>query len=468
MKSRILFSMLALTAAELLAFTGCFDFGILEDDFEYTTPTEAHTEEKTDLPTSEATDEPVTTTTAATVQITEAATETTTDETDLIEVVTDETDLTEEPDNIIGDSEPPGYIEGITNETFLKYISICDKYKPGEGNNAEYIYLYNFNASMSTGFGTDGTVVHGESDYGVQGTVEDRLMYITVYDHTGTKRLTAVYLQGLDASNVHENAIIQITTESTFKFDSSTLRNGLYRIIAKFSNGATAPLHFYINGEETWFCEQNSLTERTEKNYENRRADLMRILKEGNVTPENSLSLEDIWYPFPESDNGYRCDTQRWSELSDTIINNESWSDEYKLYRLQAWIRENIAYDEFSQEQGKLRAEYYEDFSGKYSAYNLRAGVGFDYANIVAIMCRTHGIPAVTISSETSGHEWNAVYVNNRWMEFDACMSAQYRVGEDTSVRERAGNGSYDGIFSVMIWGNAYAIPSDAAANQDV
>lgn len=457
MKSRILFSILALSAAVLLAFTGCIDLSILED-YEYTTPPYA-----TQATLPEATDEPITTTTAATVEVTEATAELTTDENseepDLIEIVTDESDLTEET------TEPDSV--DITNATFLKYINICDKYKPGEGNNAEYIYLYDFNTSMSIGFGSDGTVVHGESDYGIQGAIEDRMMNIAVYDHTGTKQISAVYLQGLDANNAHQNAIIQITTEKAFKFDSSVLRNGLYRLIAKFTNGATASLYFYISGGETWFCEQNSITERVEKNYETRRADLMRILKESNVTPENSLSLENIFYPFPDSDSGYRCDTQRWSQLSDTIINNDNWSDEYKLYRLQAWIRENIAYDEFSEEQGKSRAEYYGNFSGVYSVYTLRAGVDYDYANIVEIMCRSHGIPAVTISSASADHVWNAVYINNRWIEFDACISAQYKVGENSTVKERAGNGSYDGIFSLMLWGNAYAIPSDAAATQD-
>ena len=435
------------------------------------------TSEATEQTTTEKPEEP-TATTAATV---EADPEDTTapeappEDTDTTEETTvspEETDIMEEepgsPDETAPKPEPPADIEGINNETFLKYTGICDKYKPAEGNNAEYIYLYNFNTSMSTGFGVDGTVIHTESDYGIRGSVEDGTMYITVYDHTGTKSLTAVYMQGLDASNARDNVIYQITTEKAVKFDTSTLKNGLYRVIAKFTNGNVIALYFYVNGEDILFCEEESLTENIEARYENRRAELMRILADGDVTPENSLSLENIWYPFREFNSNYRCDTQRWIELSNTVITDDSWSDEHKLYVLQAWIRENIAYDEFSRDQEKSRAQYYGDYSGKYSVYDLRAGICFDYANIVAIMCRAHGIPAVTISSDKARHEWNAVYVNNRWMEFDACMSEQYHVGENTSVRTKTTDGIYDGAFSVMVWGgDTYEFPSDAAANQD-
>lgn len=490
MKFRIVSSALALTTAVLFAFTGCSGSGALYSDPESFLSNDDsemnHIEKETDPTTTEKTDELITTTTAATVETTAVDTTTTVEspdtittdeipeEADLTEEATtslDEIDITEEAAVSTDDDdmkpEPPSYIEEISNETFLKYTDICDKYKPTEESPSEYIYLYNFNSSMSTGFGTDGTVVHTESDYGIKGTIDDRMMHITVYDHTGMKSLTAVYLQGLDASNAYDNSIIQIATVREFIFDSSSLKNGLHRIIAIFTDNSTVSLYFYINGNETLFCEEKSLTESVEKNYEKRRADFMRILADGDVTPENSLSLENIFYPFPEFDESHRCDTQRWIDLSNTII-NDNWSDEYKLYILQAWIRENIAYDEFSRDQQKSRAQYHGDFSGKYSVYDLRAGICFDYANIITIMCRAHGIPAVTISSDEAHHEWNAVYVNNRWMELDACMSEQYCVGEDTSVRTKTTNGIYDGTFSIMVWGDTYAIPSDAAANQDI
>lgn len=447
MKFRILTCTLTLSVAAMLALTGCFD-----PNMQYVPPFLTEDSQATYTPPEETT--------------TEAATEATTHE-NLDDITIDEV-LPPSDDRDDNNEEEPEEIDDITNETFLKYTDICARYRPAEGTYAEYIYLYNFNSSMATGYGTDGSVVHAESDFGLKGYIEDELMVITVYDHIGTHALEAVYLQGLDASNAHENAIIQITTESRFKFDASSLKNGLYRVIAKFTAGNAIALYFYVNEDEVWFCEQASLSENLQKNYKNRRADLMRIIKEGRVTPENSLSTENILYPGSESDDDSRCDTQRWIDLSNTIVTDESWSDEYKLYRLQAWIRDNIAYDEFSSELEQTRAQYYGDFSGKYSAYDLRAGVSFDYANIVEIMCRAHGIPAITISSEEASREWNAVYVNNRWMEFDASMSRQYSVGEDVSERTKTANGIYDGIFSVMVWGNTSAIPSDAAANQDL
>ena len=218
-------------------------------------------------------------------------------------------------------------------------------------------------------------------------------------------------------------------------------------------------------------CQLEIITEKTANAYVERRTALAKVLKKGNVTPNNSLSLENVWYPYYEFEDGtfnstWRCDTQRWIDLSNKIV-KDSWSDEYKLFKITEWVRDNIAYDYFVKEHGQSRAKYFGDYSGVYSTYNLKAGVCFDFVHIIAIMCRAHGIPAITIGSSDINHVWNVVYVNNRWIEVDGVASEKYHVkGKDTSVRVRSDEGTYDGIYKIMPWDTSISMPSDALANQ--
>ena len=358
--------------------------------------------------------------------------------------------------------DPPAAVTGINNETFLAYTTICEKYKTTTGKTD---YLFNFGTSLSAGFGTDGSVLPTEADYGIKGRVNGREIYFVVYDNTRSKALRAIYLQGLDASVNNEAAGIKAAAE--FTVDTASFTNGLYRVVAEFSDGRTLSLYFYINGNETWLCEWKALVPSTKETYEARRRDLMAVLRNGNVTPANSLSLEKLYYPFKSLVSDARCDTQLWIDLSNTFV-DDSWSDEYRLYAIQAWMRENIAYDTYvSDVLNHSRAQEYNDLTGAQSVYDLRAGVCFDYVNIIAIICRAHGIPTVTIGSESMNHVWNAVYVNGRWMEYDACLSDQYLVGMDTAVRTRSGEPLYDGIYSPIVINNGTGImPSDALANQ--
>ena len=364
-------------------------------------------------------------------------------------------------------AKPPATLKSLTNETFLKYTNIKSKYKPSSSK--EKVYLYSFNTSMSKGFGEDDISLPTEADYGVKGTVSGRKLNVSVYDHTGKKSIKAVYVEGLDASSdLFEKLTL---TNGKLQLDTKNYSNGLYRILVDYSGNKAAKLYFYVNGDKTLLCHLEILTEKTANAYVERRTALAKVLKNGKVTPQNSLSLENVWYPFYEFEDGtynskWQCDTQKWIDLSDKIV-KDNWSDEYKLFKITEWVRENIAYDYFVKEQGKSRAKYFGDYSGVYSTYDLKAGVCFDFVHIIAIMCRAQGIPAVTIGSSEINHVWNAVYVNNRWIEVDGVASEKYHVkGKDVSVRVRSSDGTYSGIYQVMPWDVSIPMPSDAIANQ--
>lgn len=364
-------------------------------------------------------------------------------------------------------ANPPSTVKNITNETFLKYTRVRSKYKPS--NSQKKVYLYNFNSSMSKGFGEDDISLPTEAYYGVKGTVSGRKLNVSVYDHTGKKSIEAVYVEGLDASSDLWKKLT--LTNGKLQLDTKNYSNGLYRILVDFSGNKTAKLNFYVNGDKLFLCQLEILTEKVGNAYLARRTALLKVLKNGNVTPQNSLSLENVWYPYYEFEDGtlnskWKCDTQKWIDLSNKIV-KDGWSDEYKLFKITEWVRDNIAYDYFVKEKGKSRAKYFGDYSGVYSTYELKAGVCFDFVHIIAIMCRAQGIPAVTIGSSEINHVWNAVYVNNRWIEVDGVASEKYHVkGKDTSVRVRNNEGTYNGIYQVMPWDVSISMPSDATANQ--
>lgn len=364
-----------------------------------------------------------------------------------------------------GRANPPAAVKSITNETFINYTSVKRKYKPSSN---KMVCLFNFNTSLSAGFGEKNIAIPTEADYGITGSISGRTLSAAVYDHTKAKSVKAVYLEGLDESSSLFKKLS--LTNGKLRLDTKSFPNGLYRILVDFSNNKAAKLNFYVNGNETLLCQLELIDAETAKLYEKRRTALANVLKKGNITPKNSLSLENVWYPFYEFEDGtynsaWRCDTQRWIDLSNKIV-KDSWSDEYKLFKITAWVRENIAYDDFVKSSTKSRAHYYSDYSGKYSTYDLRAGVCFDYANIISIMCRAQGIPAITIGSTQKNHVWNAVYINSRWMEVDACSFEKYHVQKDVSVKTKSTDEPYGGIYKILPQNSMKEMPSDALANQ--
>ena len=136
------------------------------------------------------------------------------------------------------------------------------------------------------------------------------------------------------------------------------------------------------------------------------------------------------WYDFGEP-NKYRCDTKLWSDKAKTIV-NDKMSDELKVWTFYSWLTDNIAYDYYkyksadSNGQGLSRACMNNDYSGKWNVYNTKTGVCIDYANIMAIFCRTYNIPAVVVSN--TSHAWSAVYLNGRWIEIDCTQTNKYAV----------------------------------------
>lgn len=361
----------------------------------------------------------------------------------------------------------PETISDIDNETFIQYTSVADVYKPKYST--QYVYLYNFNTALSNGYGENDELIYAEANYGLTGKLDGRKLTAKIYDHTGSMEVTTTYVDCCDKCDSSKKDVV--FTNDTFTMDTSSLHNGLYRVIAGFADKDKkvryAKINFYINGDETWLCQTETISAKTSRAYMQRRKDLLKILDDGNVTPENSVSLTNVWYPCYDFDEKSRCDTQRWADISNEIC-DKNWSKDHKVFAIQDWIRNNIAYDDYVVEIGMSRAMYNDcDYAGTYSVYKTSAGVCFDFAHIFAIMCREQNIPAITIGSEDINHVWNVVYINNRWIEYDACTQEKYHV--DKNFNKTKGNDyddPYQGIYQINPWWYQDQLPDDTTANQ--
>ncbi len=353
----------------------------------------------------------------------------------------------------------------IDNETIAKYTAIAPKFLENKGSRMPY--LYNFNTDMSSGVDSDDNLINTEANYGLTAYVSGQNIAVKAYDHTD-KKLT-VKSAVICSMNTNKSSKVKIGYDYK-TVNTKNFANGLYTIAVKFSNSRNVGLYFYVNGDETWLCNIEFLSKSDAKLYKDRRTALAKIIKNGKITPKNSLDISGIYYPCYEFDNTYRCDTQRWAELSDTFIESD-WSDEHKLFVIWEWINENIAYDHYEADNlPHSRALCNNDYSGKYSVYNTRTGVCFDYAHIFLIMCRAQEIPAITIGSLTKEHVWNAAYINGRWIEFDLTTSCKYDIEtKDTTLRVSHKIDSDFIPYSIIpnyVGGCFAEIPSDAAANE--
>lgn len=87
------------------------------------------------------------------------------------------------------------------------------------------------------------------------------------------------------------------------------------------------------------------------------------------------------------------------------------------IYR---YITANIKYD--TAKAGSVKSGYLPDVD---STLSTRRGICFDYAALMAAMCRSQGVPArLVIGDTTAGyHAWNEIYLNG-WKRYDSTFGA--------------------------------------------
>ena len=295
---------------------------------------------------------------------------------------------------------------------------------------------------QSTGYAASlDRVISIEADYGFTEVVVDNDILLRFYNHTDDNiKITSAYVEKVNEPDVKFDIEFDGTCDHVVQTDDLSV--GTYRITANFSTGNDMHLCFRKTDERVYACMTYELipseyeSTRSKKILFGERRELLdKILKDGESTDlaggfaldgSKSLQLDKFYYPnYPYEDGiKYRCDTQRWIELANEIVEPD-WSAEHKAFVLAEWLRNNIAYDRFAADfDSRCIAE--QDWTGTYSVYNIRAGVCWDFGNIYTLMCRSQGIPCTTIGANEINHMWNIVMINGKWIELDISDGALY------------------------------------------
>lgn len=258
-------------------------------------------------------------------------------------------------------------------------------------------------------------VLDFETYYGLTAYAEGYNLYVKAYSHYEPNNVAI--LASKIISDTGDSQSVDISYEDSLIIDCSEFKEGLYAIQTWFDT-MDMRLYFYVGANGVFTCRCNEKTYLDVETLLQRGERVENAITAAGITPENSLSNDDIFYPCVESE-GHRCDTDKWVQLSYDLLNGHSeWSDEYKMFVYTEWFIDNIRYDHYRTDVlGSSRALAYGVWDGTYSMWDLGVGVCADFSNVMVIMLREQGIPVTSLESET--HMWNAVYIDGIWRELD-------------------------------------------------
>ena len=360
-------------------------------------------------------------------------------------------------------------IKNLNTETIIEYPTMKSSFTAASRVGRPVVY--GFDTIRSSGIAPNGTEVPVEAEYGLTLSVNRQksktAIYIQAYNNTD-KELEIRYgtLEGMDKNNDFSRRVT--VSYKKRKLETSDYDIGLYKLTVSFRNGNDVSVYFYVNDTSTVPCIADKMLADDFKKCSARREGVWATLAAAGVTEKNSLSLKKMYYPNYPFDEDYRCDTEKWIDLSDELTEDD-WTAEHKAFVIFDWVINNIAYDRYMADNFSYsRATTYEDWSGKYSIWDTRTGVCHDFANILVIMFRAQGIPATTIGSEKLNHVWTVACINGRWIELDGAMCSKYETEEeDTSIRTEYPNFNiYKYAFRPIP--HNYDYPSDAKANDSL
>ena len=293
-------------------------------------------------------------------------------------------------------------------------------------------YIYNFNNLVATGWCSSSKMWKDvETEYGIiLSVIDSDSVNVHPYnysnEHLTVKSVTADRSAG-DYANTQ--------TASDYTIDGySACENGVGMITVTFSNGNTTKAIVFKQGNEL-FAANFVRTSGLASLRIDQRQNALNVMAENGITMEHALYTDNINYPIVIVDPGEASDVDYWINLSNEIVEDD-WTDMRKVLTFYDYCLDNLAYDQWIVNQGEhSRWHYYADFTGKQYTSNTKVGVCHDFANIIAIMCRAHNIPAFVASNVK--HAWDVVYIcdYSRWISLDSSADMLHYVNtEDTNV----------------------------------
>lgn len=301
-------------------------------------------------------------------------------------------------------------------------------------------YFYHFGNSGITGIGADGSQFHLNGYGTLSANIKDN-RYLTVDFRSIRKDLVCKDLNiTFDTDDLKPKYSTSGTHLTADLYDDS-FRNGFYEIDAAYMmNGKTdhCRLYLFVNcaSDATSDCEFRICYGEAHYKSESfkpvtRQKEIAALLSDEHVTVSDAL---ENGYIYPYNGTSDLNDSAFWINKAHTILDGyKNLTKAEQALLLHDWITANLKYDNY-----KVNVI-------KYSRYSLNGldpnqfvsknytGVCLDFSCIYTIMCREFDIPCVVLSNDS--HAWNAVYLNDEWIEIDLTIDVnRYVNGKDTNV----------------------------------
>lgn len=301
--------------------------------------------------------------------------------------------------------------------------------------------IANFSACTAVGYGLgSGTVISAEADFGFEVSALDAdRVAVRIYDNSG-KNIQSVFLT---AGLAGQDYALETAGDNLFILQGyEACPDGLGVIAVTFSNDITVSAGVFK--EQGKLYAVNIEKESTAVSSVNARKNIKQLMDEIQITPEDALFTDPIYYPIVPVTETEATDTGYWLAKS-AELTEENWSDAHKMQAFYLYITQNMAYDHYVLSQNdKSRSFLLEDYSGDLYISKTNIGICQDFANIMAILCRGQGIPALVMSN--SKHGVTIVYIEDygRWVPVDCTADLQNGVyGEDMAAWVHADNSPY-------------------------
>ena len=292
--------------------------------------------------------------------------------------------------------------------------------------------IWNFNDCTAVGAGiTSHVIVPTEADYGFIVTVIDsNTVEVKPYNNTSEYIVPVKVTAELSTGNLESTESYESYTITGY--DSCT--NGFGAITVGFSDGYEMTAGVFKENGRLYAVNMTGKQSIAEGAVD-RRMILAKLMKDAGITEEDCVSTDPIYYPIVPVNKGEVTDTEYWIQKSSEITQSD-WTDAHKIMTFYNYVIDNFAYDNWIVAQGSTdRCFYYDDYTGKYYISQTKIGVCEDFSQVIAIMCRAQGIPALVFGSEK--HAVAVAYIKDygRWLLIDSTADIENDVyGEDYTV----------------------------------
>lgn len=277
--------------------------------------------------------------------------------------------------------------------------------------------IWNFADCTAVGAGVNSDIaVPSEADYGFIVTVLDsNSVTITAYNNSAEYITPVKVTAELSTGNLEITESHDVYTIAGY--DDCT--NGFGTVAVSFSNGRTLVAGVFKENGRLYAVNINS-NKTIATNAVDRRLVLAKLMQDAGITEEDCVSTDPIYYPIVPVNKGEATDTAYWVQKSSELVEDD-WTDAHKIMTFYNYIIDNFAYDDWIIAQNdKARCFYYNDFSGRRYISSTNVGVCEDFSQVIAIMCRAQGIPALVLHNKT--HAVTVAYIEDysRWFLIDS------------------------------------------------